>query len=210
MASNTSFRTFTITQARIGEPLRFQPALGSKELEELVDAYVIGSASKQDKLSEVTLEFFNLARVDIYTGLLTRHYNVIVSPNCSHLAFQQSPTQSQSSGFSPPIFTPSPASSMTFADSGYGSISMTPPTRNMGAPNRVAKKSAKRATRKTEEVRLPGFSIMTKDGVDVTSSAGRGTKTKEQREHAHLMRIMKACDDCKRKKVRVSYPTLRS
>jgi len=43
---------------------------------------------------------------------------------------------------------------------------------------------------------------MTKDGIDVTSSAGRGTKTKEQREHAHLMRIMKACEDCKRKKIR--------
>jgi hypothetical protein len=153
----------------------------------------------QDKLSEVTLEFFNHAQVDIYTGLLTRHYNVAVSP-WTHF---ESPTQSQSSGFSPPIFTPSPASSMTFADSGYGSISLTPPTRNMGAPSRVTKK-AKKDTKKTAEVILPGFSIMTKDGIDVTSSAGRGTKTKEQREHAHLMRIMKACDDCKRKKVRVS------
>lgn len=199
MASN--IRTFTITQARMGEPLQFQPALGSKELEDLVDAYVPGSATKQDKLSEVTLEFFNLAQVDIYTGLLTRHYTVAVSPNWTHLAFEQSPTQSQSSSFSPPIFTPSPASSMTFADSGYGSISMTPPTRAHGAPNRVTKKP-KKDTKKTAEVRLPGFSIMTKDGVDVTSSAGRGTKTKEQREHAHLMRIMKACDDCKRKKVR--------
>ena len=45
---------------------------------------------------------------------------------------------------------------------------------------------------------------MTKDGIDVTNSAGRGTKTKEQREHAHLMRIMKACDACKKKKIRVS------
>jgi len=65
-------------------------------------------------------------------------------------------------------------------------------------------KKAKKDTRKVAETRLPGFSIMTKDGVDVTNSAGRGTKTKEQREHAHLMRIMKACEDCKRKKVRVS------
>lgn len=75
---------------------------------------------------------------------------------------------------------------------------MTPPNCNRG---RVSKKSRKDA-KKAAEVRLPGFSIMTKDGVDVTSSAGRGTKTKEQREHAHLMRIMKACDGCKRKKVR--------
>jgi len=51
---------------------------------------------------------------------------------------------------------------------------------------------------------------MTRDGVDVTSTAGRGTKTKEQREHAHLMRIMKACDACKRKKIRVSIPFLLS
>lgn len=43
---------------------------------------------------------------------------------------------------------------------------------------------------------------MTKDGIDVTTTAGRGIKTKEQREHAHLMRIMKACDACKRKKIR--------
>jgi len=55
------------------------------------------------------------------------------------------------------------------------------------------------------EAKIPGFQIMTKDGVDVTSSAGRGTKTKEQREHAHLMRIMKACDACKKKKIRVCW-----
>ena len=105
-----------------------------------------------------------------------------------------------SSGFSP-IYTPSPGSSATFGDSAYGSISMTPPTRNRGA--RVTKK-AKKDTPKAAEARLPGFSIMTKDGIDVTNSAGRGTKTKEQREHAHLMRIMKACDACKKKKIRVS------
>jgi hypothetical protein len=82
-------------------------------------------------------------------------------------------------------------------------MSMTPPNPAQGARARVTKK-AKKDTPKTTEARLPGFSIMTKDGIDVTNSAGRGTKTKEQREHAHLMRIMKACDACKKKKVRVS------
>jgi len=106
-----------------------------------------------------------------------------------------------SSGFSP-IYTPSPGSSATFGDSAYGSISMTPPTRNRGG--RVTKK-AKKDTPKAAEARLPGFSIMTKDGIDVTNSAGRVTKSKEQREHAHLMRIMKACDSCKKKKIRVSF-----
>jgi hypothetical protein len=195
MASN--FRTFTITQARMGEPLQFQPALNSKELDELVDAYVPGTASKSDKLSTVTLDFFTNATVDFSTGSLSRSYSVLVSPtfnNYNSFAFENSPTQSQSSGFSPPIYTP-----------GFGSISMTPPTRTQGvAAGRVGKK-AKKDTKKAAEARLPGFSIMTKDGVDVTSSAGRGTKTKEQREHAHLMRIMKACDACKRKKVRVSH-----
>lgn len=44
--------------------------------------------------------------------------------------------------------------------------------------------------------------IMTKDGMDVTNSASRGSKTKEQRDHAHLMRIIKACDSCRKKKIR--------
>lgn len=40
--------TFTITQPFLGAPLNFVPALGSQELEQLVDAYVLGSASKQE------------------------------------------------------------------------------------------------------------------------------------------------------------------
>lgn len=49
---------------------------------------------------------------------------------------------------------------------------------------------------------LPGMKILIKDGRDVTNSASRGSKTKEQRDHAHLMRIIKACDSCRRKKIR--------
>jgi hypothetical protein len=195
MAASNPHTSFTITQPFLGAPLQFQPALGSKELEELIDIYVIGTASKQDKLSNVTIDFYNNATVDLNTGALVRRYDVLPSTS----TWQQSPTQSQSSGFSPPIFTPSPGSSAAFGDSGYGSISLTPPNRN-----RRASKKPRKETKKDAEIRLPGFSIMTKDGVDVTSTAGRGTKTKEQREHAHLMRIMKACADCKRKKIRVS------
>jgi hypothetical protein len=200
MASTNRLSSFTITQPFLGAPLQFSPALGSQELEELIDAFVTGSASKQDKLSEVTIDFYNHATVDLNTGALVRRYDVLLSSWTGN-AFEQSPTQSQSSGFSPAIYTPSPTSSAMLGDSGYGSISMTPPNRARNA--RVSKKPRKE-TKKAAEVRLPGFSIMTKDGVDVTSSAGRGTKTKEQREHAHLMRIMKACDECKRKKIKVS------
>ncbi|TEY39403.1 hypothetical protein BOTCAL_0459g00100 [Botryotinia calthae] len=188
-----TFHSFTITQPFLGAPLQFQPALGSKELEELIDAYVVGDACKQDKLSTVTIDFYNHATVDINTGSLVRRYDV------RPWTFGQSPSQSQSSGLSPPMFTPSPASSATFADSAYSSIS-TPPNRTRGS--RVTKKTKKDIIKKSAEVRLPGFSIMTKDGIDVTNSAGRGTKTREQREHAHLMRIIKACDECKRKKIR--------
>lgn len=191
-----TFTSFTITQPFLGAPLQFHPALGSKQLEELIDAYVVGNACKQDKLSTVTIDFYNHATVDINTGSLVRRYDVMPS-----WSFEQSPSQSQSSGLSPPLFTPSPASSATFADSIHGSIS-TPPNRSKGS--RVSKKTKKEAKR-SSEIRLPGFSIMTKDGIDVTNSAGRGTKTKEQREHAHLMRIIKACDECKRKKIRVRF-----
>ncbi|KUJ09289.1 uncharacterized protein LY89DRAFT_598037, partial [Mollisia scopiformis] len=195
MASTNHFTSFTITQPFLGAPLQFQPALGSKELEDLIDLYVTGSASKSNKLSEITIDFYNNATVDLNTGALTRTYNVLSQWSTN----EQSPA-SQSSGFSP-VFTTSPGSSANFGDSGYGSFSMTPPTNTRG---RVTKKPRKET--KKEETRLPGFSIMTKDGIDVTSSAGRGTKTKEQREHAHLMRIMKACPDCKRKKIRVCLP----
>lgn len=191
-----TFNSFTIIQAFLGAPLQFQPALGSKELEELIDAYVVGNACKKDKLSSVTIDFYNHATVDINTGSLVRRYDVMP------WALEQSPSQSQSSGLSPPTFTPSPASSATFPDSTYNSSISTPSNRTRGS--RVTKKAKKDITKKSAEVRLPGFSIMTKDGIDVTNSVGRGTKTKEQREHAHLMRIIKACDECKRKKIRVS------
>ncbi|TVY40137.1 hypothetical protein LSUB1_G003382 [Lachnellula subtilissima] len=189
--STNPFTSFTITQPFLGAPLNFVPALGSQELEQLVDAYVLGNASKQDKLSEVTIDFYNHATVDLNTGALVKTYNVF--------AFEQSPSESQSS-FSPSMYTPSPSASMSFGDSAYGSLSMTPPARKSGG--RVSKKPTKKDAKKVAEARLPGFSIMTKDGIDVTSTAGRGTKTKEQREHAHLMRIMRACDACKKKKIR--------
>lgn len=194
------FQSFTITQAFLGAPLQFTPALGSRELEQLVDAYVPGFGTRADKLSEVTIDFYNNATVDLNNGALVKTYNVFAF-------FEQSPTQSPSSGFSSVIYTPSPASSDSM------SFGMTPPARK--SATRVSKKASKKASKKepmkVSETRLPCFTIMTKDGIDITSTAGRGTKTKEQREHAHLMRIMKACDVCKRKKIRVSpYPGVKT
>jgi len=189
-----AFKTFTISQPFLGAPLQFQPALGSKELEELIDAYVIGTAPHNDKLSEVTIDFFNNATVDLNTGARVRRYDVFAAPWLNQSPVAQSP-------FTPPIFTPSPAST-NVADSGYGSINMTQPARKSDLGRARVAKHSKKDTKKAAEIRLPGFSILTKDGVDVTNCASRGTKTKEQREHAHLMRIMKACNDCKKKKIR--------
>ncbi|KAH8660987.1 hypothetical protein BGZ60DRAFT_381858 [Tricladium varicosporioides] len=200
MATSQPYIAFTITQAQPGSPLQFVPALGSQELEQLIDAYISGDAPAQDKMAAVTLDFFNNASVDISTGMRVRTYEVFPLV-WANQPFELSPVESQSSGVSPLFYTPSPASSTALGDSGYNSIGMTPPNRTK--TGRVSKKTTKKETKKVAETRLPGFSIMTKDGVDVTSTAGRGTKTKEQREHAHLMRIMKACDACKRKKIRV-------
>lgn len=196
-SSNPTVSSFTITQPFLGAPLQFLPALGSQELEELVDAYVAGPASKQDKLSEVTIDFYNHATVDLSNGALVRSYDVVLPSR----SFGQSPTQSHSSGLSPSIYSPSPSSMAAFGD--FGNASTRTPA-NRSRHGRISKKAPKKEAKRGAEFSLPGFSIMTKDGVDVTNSAGRGTKTKEQREHAHLMRIMKACEDCKRKKVRVS------
>lgn len=199
-----STRTFIISQPVPETALQFQPAMGTRELHDLIDAYIIANKPWHEKVSDVTLDFFLNATIDINTGCRTRQYDVFFYSPVAPL-FEQSPAESQSSGFSP-MFTPSPASSATFGDSGYGSFnmaSMTPPSRTMGT-SRVTKK-AKKPAPKVDESRLPGFSIMTKDGIDVTTSAGRGIKTKEQRDHAHLMRIMKACDACRRKKIKVSF-----
>ncbi|CAG8959816.1 hypothetical protein HYFRA_00001724 [Hymenoscyphus fraxineus] len=186
--NSSTFQTFVITQAFLGAPLTFTPALGSVELEQMIDAYIPGPASKSEKLSEVTIDFYNHATVDLNTGSLVRSYHVFPVSY-----FEQSPTESQSSGFSPAVYTPT--------SSAHGSF--TAPVRKASSSGRVSKsKKAKKDVKKVDEPRLPGFSIMTRDGVDVTSTLGRGTKTKEQREHAHLMRIMKACDACKKKKIK--------
>ncbi|KAI9743405.1 MAG: hypothetical protein M1818_003252 [Claussenomyces sp. TS43310] len=78
----------------------------------------------------------------------------------------------------------------------------------VAAPTARSSGLGKRSREETRDVhvpeakRLPGFSIMTKDGVDITDYASRGPKTKEQRDHAALMRKLKACSNCKRSKQR--------
>ncbi|KAI1092852.1 hypothetical protein F5B19DRAFT_186680 [Rostrohypoxylon terebratum] len=185
--SSTSLMGFSVHQPSIGSPLQFFPAMGSKQLDEMIDAYVPGNAPIADKRATVSMEFFEHSMA---TGELFKFFMVYPSLGSA---------------------TESPSGSML--DSGYGS-SFTSPVMSesqwaqAGGPSlqtreaAAEKPSAKRATLSNDFSHLPGMKIITKDGKDVTNMTSRGCKTKEQRDHAHLMRIIKACDSCRRKKVR--------
>lgn len=196
---------FYVFQSSIGTPLQFHPKLGTPELDNLIDAYLPYPAPMQEKRATVSVDFFEHFRC---TGQHVKFYpvveNFIHSLSSSPGSLEDSgygssftpsplaPTWSWGlSGCSPGITTPS-ASSIFSASQPSGSSSTQPPS-NQPASSHYSP---------TDLSHLPGMRILTKDGQDVTNAAPRGCKTKEQRDHAHLMRIMKACDSCRRKKVR--------
>ncbi|KAI0875242.1 hypothetical protein GGS24DRAFT_499966 [Hypoxylon argillaceum] len=170
--SAVSLMGFSVHQPAIGAPLQFFPAMGTQQLDEMIDAYVPGDASILDKRAAVSMEFFEYAMM---TGDLFKFF--MVYPTLGSTS--TSPTMNSST---------SPAMS----ESQWGNPS----------PRMVSPSSSKKTTSPNDFCNLPGMKIMTKDGRDVTNSASRGCKTKEQRDHAHLMRIIKACDSCKRKKTK--------
>ncbi|KAM0425040.1 hypothetical protein ACHAPT_009841 [Fusarium lateritium] len=186
MANSTTLpQGFSVFQPTLGSQLQFLPAVGSRELDELVNAYIAGPASVQEKRASISLDFLEYAHL---TGQTFKFYPVY-------------------SMATPAV---SPATASPLQDSGYGSsFSASPVMSNWdwsqvnGAPpsRRESPKSAAQH-QTTDFSHLPGMKIMTRDGRDVTNSASRGSKTKEQRDHAHLMRIIKACDSCRRKKIR--------
>jgi hypothetical protein len=177
--------SFTITQFALGSPLQFEPALGSQELDNLINNYVPGSAMPQQKRAQVVLEFLNSIDALSYSHPVSIRYHVpqILTP-------QTMPRHSSM----PSLNAPSPKKS-TPREETLNTSQSTPSlkrSRDEVTPPNAA--SAKR---------LPGFSIMTRDGVDITDLASRGPKTKEQRDHAALMRRLKACAACKKSKQRV-------
>ena len=171
---------FSVHQPSVGASLQFFPPMGSQQLDEMIDAYVPGSASILDKRAAVTCEFFHYSNA---TGELFKFF--MVYPSHASESFE---------------------SPVSLNDSGYGSHSTSPiMSENQWASTSTSKIQAASSSKKpgvSDFSHLPGMKIMTKDGLDVTNSASRGCKTKEQRDHAHLMRIIKACDSCRRKKVR--------
>ncbi|KAL2758605.1 hypothetical protein ACRALDRAFT_2057960 [Sodiomyces alcalophilus JCM 7366] len=206
LPSPDTMKTFFVWQRALGAPLEFSPALGTQELDDLIHAYIPAPASIQEKRALISLDFFEYAQI---TGSTVKYYSVDVASMSK---------------------VPSPAGSGSMQDSGHSSHFVSPATSNWSWPSQSAtpvsvsastpsprvqdiappksrsassKKISSRGPSYNEDFsHIPGMKIMTKDGRDVTNSASRGCKTKEQRDHAHLMRIIKACDSCRRKKVR--------
>ncbi|KAK7432871.1 hypothetical protein QQZ08_000734 [Neonectria magnoliae] len=180
---------FSVYQPALGAQLQFLPAIGTPQLDELLNAYIPGAASAQEKRASVSLDFLEHSHL---TGQSFKFYPVhsmtVVSPATA------SPMQDSASGSS---FNASPV--MSNWDWSRASNSSRSPTSQQA---RTFPKAASSRHQAADFSHIPGMKIMTKDGLDVTNSASRGSKTKEQRDHAHLMRIIKACDSCKRKKIR--------
>ncbi|KAH7169228.1 hypothetical protein DER46DRAFT_257414 [Fusarium sp. MPI-SDFR-AT-0072] len=184
MTSNTNTlpQGFSVFQPTLGAQLQFFPAIGTRELDEMINAYMPGPASNQEKRASIALDYFEYAHL---TGQTFKFYPIYCAAD-------------------------SPATASPLQDSGYGSsFNTSPATSNWDWSNVNTSSSSRRSSPKstsspqaTDFSNLPGMKIMTKDGRDVTNSASRGSKTKEQRDHAHLMRIIKACDSCKKKKIR--------
>lgn len=158
----------------------------------MINAYVPGPAPIQEKRAFVSMDFFNYSHT---TGESFRYYSVPALTSAG-----SSPTQD--SGYSSSYVSPalsnwswpqSVSASTPATSSAQGSTSRTKSSKKAGSSSR---------TSPPDFSNIPGMKIMTKDGQDVTNSASRGCKTKEQRDHAHLMRIIKACDACKKKKIR--------
>jgi hypothetical protein len=201
---------FSVFQPAIGAPLQFMPALGSKELDELLAIYFAGEGTVRDQITTVSIDFFECAAL---TGELFKFYPVFDpslftqtssnSPTSSayESSFNTSPSPVELSPWTPALSDFGTPISTTTSAASFSVLPASQSTAVSSSSSSSASSSTSRP-RATDFSHLPGMRIMTRDGRDVTQSASRGCKTKEQRDHAHLMRIIKACDACKARKVR--------
>ncbi|KAJ4386159.1 hypothetical protein N0V93_009052 [Gnomoniopsis smithogilvyi] len=176
--STGCMKGFSVLQPGLGAPLSWMPAVGTKELEQLINAYLPGPASAQEKRATISMDFFEFAA---QTGENFKYYPVPLNA---------------------PQATRSPASSTISASPAMSNMSYGSPSQPSTPAPRTAARTSTIKAEKTDYSHLPGMKILTTDGQDVTNSVSRGCKSKEQREHAHLMRVLKACDACKKKKIR--------
>ncbi|KAK4239488.1 hypothetical protein C8A03DRAFT_42894 [Achaetomium macrosporum] len=194
-----AFSGFSVCQPALGAALQWLPAIGTPELDHMINTFLPGPASIQDKRAHIAMDFFEYSR---QTGENFKFYPV---PSASFTPVTASPATSvYDSGYAS-SFNHSPV----LSDNGSWTQSpapFAPAASDARAKSRSSgtKKSSTSSSRQgtVDFSNHPGMRILTKDGRDVTNSASRGCKTKEQRDHAHLMRIIKACDSCRRKKVR--------
>jgi hypothetical protein len=192
----SSYQGFTVSQPFPGALLEFVPPLGTPELDQLIDQYIPGAQSMQEKRARVTIDFYEWSRL---TGQAFKFYQVFESPASSSLA--DSPSSSvvfTDSSFGSSI-EPSPIMPSWDSPASFSSVSTAPTVSHSSSRRR---KPSRPSPRLSDFSDMPGMRILTQDGVDVTNSASRGCKTKEQRDHAHMMRIMKACESCKRRKIK--------
>jgi hypothetical protein len=166
----------------------------------MINAFLPGPASIQDKRAHISMDFFEYSR---QTGESFKFYPV---PSASFTPVTASPATSAlyDSGYAS-SFNPSPV----LSDQGswtQSPVSFAPAATDLRTKARssASKKSGTTSSRQqtVDFANLPGMRILSLDGRDITNSTSRGCKTKEQRDHAHLMRIIKACDSCRKKKVR--------
>ncbi|OPB38737.1 hypothetical protein A0O28_0018430 [Trichoderma guizhouense] len=182
---------FSVYQPQLGAQLQFFPALGSQELDDMMNAYIPGPAALKEKRATISLDFLEHSQL---TGQTFKFYPVYYSS--SPVAASPVNSIATSSFNTSPVNSTLDWSQASASPSMSSRSSISKSRRTSKSNNMVARYSA------IDLSNLPGMKIMTKDGEDVTDSASRGSKTKEQRDHAHLMRIIKACDSCRRKKIR--------
>ncbi|POR33562.1 Uncharacterized protein TPAR_06250 [Tolypocladium paradoxum] len=196
MAASSSQSTlpqgFSVYQPALGAQLQFFPALGSQQLDDLINAYVPGPAAISEKRASVSVDFLEYAQL---TGQTFKFYPVYAAASVAASPVAASPSLDSANS----SFNVSPVTS-SWDWSAAASVSSRSSTQRR-RHSKATTPSSRHQTA-TDFSSMPGMKILTKDGVDVTNSASRGSKTKEQRDHAHLMRIIKACDNCRRKKIR--------
>ncbi|KFY90479.1 hypothetical protein V498_05930 [Pseudogymnoascus sp. VKM F-4517 (FW-2822)] len=190
MEHQAPLQIFTITQLELGSQLIWEPAVGTAEHDRLVDAYIPGPANLQQKRATIALDFFDTTAASTMPAPFCRTY--LVATNTPEFAAgpSYSPAFAPTSSYSPSTHAASTPSSSFSASS--SSLSSKSSKRSISSLSSAASASPAK--------RLPGFSIMTADGVDITNNQSRGPKTKAQREQAAKMRKLGACPACKRSK----------
>ncbi|KFY05318.1 hypothetical protein O988_00090 [Pseudogymnoascus sp. VKM F-3808] len=192
MGHQAPLQIFTITQLELGSALIWEPAVGTPEHDRLVDAYIPGPANLQQKRATIALDFFDTAAASTMPAPFCRTYLVATSTPEFAAGPSYSPAFAPTSSYSPTTYTASTPSSSFSVSASTSSLSSKSSKRSISSLSSAASASPAK--------RLPGFSIMTADGVDITNNQSRGPKTKAQREQAAKMRKLGACPACKRSK----------